>query len=139
MTVVAFQDTVMGRFGATQPWANLFLLANALAAVLALLSTLFATQLQVWLDALPTVRQKAYFARSGRPLALFCGWSLECALVSFLAGFAVYGTARFTPTRYAPVVMGALGVLAMLIVFMVVHRAFSEAEVRGSRWWLWLS
>lgn len=40
MTVVAFQDTVMGRYGATQPWANLFLLANALAAVLALLSTL---------------------------------------------------------------------------------------------------
>ena len=46
----------------------------------------------------------------------------------------MYGTARFTPTRYAPVAMGAAGTLGMLLVFLWVHKAFNLAEVRH-RWY----
>lgn len=39
LTVIGFQDTVLGQFGSQQPYANLYLLANALAALLAIMST----------------------------------------------------------------------------------------------------
>jgi hypothetical protein len=111
-------------------WQQFFLVVNACTVVPGVISAIYDSLITLWLNDLPSVAQRAVFARNAASLATVCVVSFRISLVAFMVGFAIYGQVKYNPRKYEPAWVGTLGILVMFAgaVYIVLARRLSTAE-----------